>query len=250
MMKTDIDLFLCSEPHIEMVTTEYPGPFIIPNSPDKYTLSHMCQNQKVVTHVTCPAVPCGTRLTRSLNSPSTSPRLHLYQTSNGRGSDLTVDNYQYKTSDFKNKPVRPYHLPYASDLEPFNERKSSDIYSDEFSMFHFNNQDENKHCQTCNSHQSAGENFNQNNLLAGKSEEYTTQYEPYVVYDYLEKTDEQRWIRDSSKVVGGRESLPGSWPWLVAVYEDGSFHCGGVILNELWVMSAAHCVEKYVSLIS
>ncbi|CAG4993032.1 unnamed protein product [Parnassius apollo] len=51
--------------------------------------------------------------------------------------------------------------------------------------------------------------------------------------------------RTESRVVGGRPSQPAAWPWVVALYRDGMFHCGGVILNQHWVMSAAHCVSKF-----
>ncbi|KAK2585023.1 hypothetical protein KPH14_008548 [Odynerus spinipes] len=43
-------------------------------------------------------------------------------------------------------------------------------------------------------------------------------------------------------VVGGRASEPAAWPFLIAIYKDGHFHCGGVILNENWVLTAAHCL--------
>ena len=46
------------------------------------------------------------------------------------------------------------------------------------------------------------------------------------------------------KVVGGRISEPGKWPWLVAILKNGNFHCGGVILDENWIMTAAHCVYR------
>lgn len=45
------------------------------------------------------------------------------------------------------------------------------------------------------------------------------------------------------RVVGGRASLPKAWPFLVAIYKDGRFYCGGVILNEMWVLTAAHCLD-------
>lgn len=99
------------------------------------------------------------------------------------------------------------------------------------------------YCDTCDLQQNAIES--RQNLIAGKSEEFQTQYEPDNIHSFLaDYRQEQRKARDSAKVVGGEESMPGSWPWLVAIYQDGVFHCGGVILNEFWVMSAAHCVDK------
>lgn len=46
------------------------------------------------------------------------------------------------------------------------------------------------------------------------------------------------------RVVGGIASNPGAWPWLIALYQDGIFHCGGVILSDKWVLTAAHCVNQ------
>uniref|UniRef100_A0A0C9QGD9 Acrosin n=1 Tax=Fopius arisanus TaxID=64838 RepID=A0A0C9QGD9_9HYME len=47
------------------------------------------------------------------------------------------------------------------------------------------------------------------------------------------------------RIVGGRTSQPQAWPFLVAVYRDGYFHCGAVILDQLWIMTAAHCVNGH-----
>ncbi|XP_042896141.1 transmembrane protease serine 2 isoform X1 [Parasteatoda tepidariorum] len=46
------------------------------------------------------------------------------------------------------------------------------------------------------------------------------------------------------RIVGGKESEPGAWPWLVALHggPDEVFFCGGVLISEWWVLSAAHCV--------
>lgn len=37
------------------------------------------------------------------------------------------------------------------------------------------------------------------------------------------------------RIVGGIRSAPHSWPFIVAVYRDGSFHCGGTIHTTSWV---------------
>lgn len=49
-----------------------------------------------------------------------------------------------------------------------------------------------------------------------------------------------------SRIVGGNESEEGAWPWQVSlqVYNHGAgfVHlCGGTLLNNLTVLSAAHC---------
>ncbi|CAH2105761.1 unnamed protein product [Euphydryas editha] len=59
------------------------------------------------------------------------------------------------------------------------------------------------------------------------------------------KINEARSKRSQSRVVGGKPSQPAAWPWMVGLYRDGLFHCGGVIINQNWVMSAAHCVHRF-----
>lgn len=58
----------------------------------------------------------------------------------------------------------------------------------------------------------------------------------------MEKDDRNK--RAESRVVGGKPSQPADWPWMVAIYKNGMFHCGGVVLTQSWVISAAHCVAK------
>ncbi|XP_062964810.1 hepatocyte growth factor activator [Cynocephalus volans] len=42
------------------------------------------------------------------------------------------------------------------------------------------------------------------------------------------------------RIVGGSSSLPGSHPWLAAIYIGHSF-CAGSLVHTCWVLSAAHC---------
>lgn len=83
--------------------------------------------------------------------------------------------------------------------------------------------------------------LNENNLIAGKDQMYTTSYYPFKVLPHGENLLR---IPREDRVVGGKFSKPAKWPWLVALYKDGFFHCGGVIINHLWVMTAAHCVDQ------
>ncbi|XP_073895409.1 hepatocyte growth factor activator isoform X2 [Macaca fascicularis] len=42
------------------------------------------------------------------------------------------------------------------------------------------------------------------------------------------------------RIIGGSSSLPGSHPWLAAIYIGNSF-CAGSLVQTCWVVSAAHC---------
>lgn len=44
-------------------------------------------------------------------------------------------------------------------------------------------------------------------------------------------------------IVGGVRAAEGAWPWQIALFERDRFICGGSIVNERWVVTAAHCVE-------
>merc|ERR1712107_694586 len=46
-----------------------------------------------------------------------------------------------------------------------------------------------------------------------------------------------------SRIVGGEEAEPNQWPWIVALFIDNSYFCGGSLITENFVMTAAHCVD-------
>ncbi|XP_058238259.1 chymotrypsin A-like [Hemibagrus wyckioides] len=49
-------------------------------------------------------------------------------------------------------------------------------------------------------------------------------------------------ITGYSRIVNGEEAVPHSWPWQVSLQDQTGFHfCGGSLINEWWVVSAAHC---------
>lgn len=49
------------------------------------------------------------------------------------------------------------------------------------------------------------------------------------------------------RIVGGIDALPMEFPFMVAIFKDGNFHCGGSIFNENWIITAAHCLRDATS---
>uniref|UniRef100_A0A2K6GG58 Serine protease 8 n=1 Tax=Propithecus coquereli TaxID=379532 RepID=A0A2K6GG58_PROCO len=44
-----------------------------------------------------------------------------------------------------------------------------------------------------------------------------------------------------ARITGGSSATPGQWPWQVSITYDGNHVCGGSLVSEQWVLSAAHC---------
>jgi len=45
------------------------------------------------------------------------------------------------------------------------------------------------------------------------------------------------------RIVGGFEAQENQWPWQVALFIDNAWFCGGSIISENYIMTAAHCAD-------
>ncbi|CAF2518121.1 unnamed protein product [Rotaria sp. Silwood2] len=47
-----------------------------------------------------------------------------------------------------------------------------------------------------------------------------------------------------SRIVGGEDAGASAWSWAVSISIDGDYLCGGSIISNSWIITAAHCVEN------
>ncbi|XP_036135644.1 serine protease 33-like [Molossus molossus] len=50
--------------------------------------------------------------------------------------------------------------------------------------------------------------------------------------------------RASGRILSGQDAKPGQWPWQVSLREYGQHVCGGSLITEDWVLTAAHCFDR------
>jgi len=52
-------------------------------------------------------------------------------------------------------------------------------------------------------------------------------------------------INISPYIINGHWAARGAWPWQIMLKLNGDFKCGGVVLNNRWILTAAHCIKDF-----
>jgi hypothetical protein len=260
--------FNYSEPVIKQTpkTSDYFGPFLIVDRDGEFRLVDNCPEHQVV-HVTCPSMLCGTRIPDLGTQESAFEERESYLTRFRRhGFSTFSDNIHF----FRNSL---YSTLLPDTLKGNSVTSKASVYGD-FESVKQTSYDGDELLKSDlkiaeNSETTARDFGNMGRLSRryvrsiteavlqseglkdfgsyqrAKDSEINVMKVPFDVMSIGEETlNKRRRIREEEgRVVGGQASQPAAWPWVVALYRDGEFHCGGVLLDESWVMTAAHCVD-------
>lgn len=50
--------------------------------------------------------------------------------------------------------------------------------------------------------------------------------------------------QDQERIVGGQSASPNEWPWIAVLFNNGRQFCGGSLIDNNHILTAAHCVAQ------
>jgi hypothetical protein len=237
----------------------------------EFRLVASCPENQVV-HVTCPSVLCGTRIPLHLGTQETIAeegesylkRFKRHNFSTFLSNMKFVQNFLHSTlppNVLKVSSVAPKAI-VSEDVESVqqtsydNEYNSAELLKLDLKRPEINETAarnsgnlerlSGRHVRSTN--EAVPQSMGFKDFGPHKRERGSAMYKMKLPFDVVslgeDTLNKKRPIRgEEGRVVGGQASQPAAWPWVVALYRDGYFHCGGVLLDESWVMTAAHCVD-------
>ena len=58
------------------------------------------------------------------------------------------------------------------------------------------------------------------------------------------QVDEEESRKQIDEEEGKHDAVANSWPWQVFILSKNAVECGGTLISDQWVLTAAHCLEN------